>query len=86
MNTISRTWTGSLCWCCRNAYDSCAWSREGRPVEGWRAVCCDLPPQTRRGAPVRSFFVLRCPSFALDGRFREEYSRFPTPDRGERRR
>lgn len=76
MNTISRTWTGSLCWCCRNAYDSCAWSREGRPVEGWRAVCCDIPPRTKRGAPVRSFFVLQCPGFVLDGRFREEYSRF----------
>ena len=45
-------------------------------MEGWRAVCCDIPPRTKRGAPVRSFFVLQCPGFVLDGRFREEYSRF----------
>lgn len=86
MNMISRMWTGSLCWCCWNAYDSCAWSRDGKPVEGWKAVCCDIPPKRKRGVPVRSYFVLKCPAFALDNRFQEEYSRFHAAGRGESRR
>ena len=69
-------WTGSLCWCCRNAYDGCTWSRSGVPVEGWEALPSEQPPQTKGGAPLRSFLVLRCPAFALAGRFREEYGRF----------
>lgn len=76
MDTVPGKWTGSLCWCCRNVYDSCAWSRDGEPVEGWKAVRCDLPPQTKRSAPVKSFFVLQCPAFVPDGRFHEEYGRF----------
>lgn len=75
MNSVPQKWTGSLCWYCRNAYGSCAWSRDGVPVEGWEAVRSDLPPQMKHGTPLMSFFVLRCPGFGLDGRFREEYSR-----------
>lgn len=75
MNSVSQKWRGSLCWCCRNVYDACAWSREGEQVKGWRAVRCDFPPQTKRGAPVKSFFVLQCPAFVLDDRFQEEYRR-----------
>ena len=45
-------------------------------MEGWEALPSEQPPQTKDGAPLRSFLVLRCPAFALDGRFREEYGRF----------
>lgn len=76
MSSVPRKWTGSLCWYCRNAYDACSWSRRGVPVEGWEALRNDLPPKTEHGPPVMSFFVLRCPAFALEGRFQREYSRF----------
>lgn len=83
MKRVPQKWRGSLCWCCQNAYGNCAWSRDGACVEGWQAVRCDLPPQTKRGIPLKSFFVLQCPAFVLDGRFREEYRRFQTIGCGE---
>ena len=67
--------TDSLCWCCRNAYDGCAWSRDGEPVKGWRAVKHDLPPQTKGGGPVASFVVRQCPYFQLEDRFQEEFQK-----------
>lgn len=75
MQEMTDRLTGSLCWCCSNAYDGCAWSREGRAVKGWDAVRQDLPPQTKGGGPVKSFLVRRCPRFRLESRFEEEFGR-----------
>ena len=69
-------WKGSLCWCCENAYNGCAWSRDGESVEGWEAVRNDLPPQTKGCPPVKSFCVLQCPEFVLEKRFETEYRKF----------
>ena len=75
MSSTSLKWKGSLCWCCRNAYDGCAWSRHGSPVKGWSALRKDLPPAVENARPMKSFFVLRCPEFSLDGRFERDYER-----------
>lgn len=51
---------GSLCWKCRNAVpnreDGCTWSRNKRPVEGWKAIFDD---DTRN----MTWFVASCPEF-----------------------
>ena len=75
MEQMTDRTAGSLCWCCVNAYDGCAWSRDGLPVEGWQAVKRDLLPQTKGGSTVTSFFVEQCPEFQLEARFEEEFEK-----------
>ena len=44
-------------------------------MEGWTAVRNDLPPAVKNAAPLKSFFVMHCPEFSLDGRFARHHAR-----------
>lgn len=47
---------GSLCWECLRAYNGCPWSREKKPVPGWKAI----PAENYYD---NAFIVCDCPLF-----------------------
>ena len=63
----------TLCWRCANAVPDregergCTWSREGKPVEGWKAVRRDIRAgNTADGKKTESYRVRKCPQFRRD--------------------
>lgn len=52
------------CWSCRRAIFGCSWSRDFRPVEGWRAIptkLCGFGTKAETG--IQSYLVLDCPEY-----------------------
>lgn len=63
----------TLCWRCANAVPDregergCSWSREGKPVEGWKATRRDIRVcATANGKKSESYRVEKCPQFKRD--------------------
>lgn len=59
----------TLCWDCEKACGKCSWSREFKPIKGWRAIPTQIYQYTtlKRGKHYRystdSFDVYECPEF-----------------------
>ena len=52
----------TLCWICNNACGRCSWSKDYKPVEGWKAK----PTKIRfQDIEDDSFCVIECPEFEL---------------------
>lgn len=57
---------GTLCWNCKKQFGKCAWSKEFKPVDGWKATPTKVKADTQRnGRCVDSFEVHECPEFEL---------------------
>ena len=68
-STPKQTTNSTLCWRCKNATNSgCDWSREFKPVEGWKAtptmICGGEQDDVVRWTP--SYHVHSCPEFISD--------------------
>lgn len=50
----------TICWQCQNATGHCEWSKNFKPVKGWKAK------ETKIYDKVQSFVVLSCPKFIQD--------------------
>lgn len=68
-----REYPETLCWRCANAVPDregergCSWSREGKPVEGWKATRRDIRVgATANGKKSESYRVEKCPQFKRD--------------------
>jgi len=48
------------CWTCSNACGGCSWSREAKPVKGWRAEKTFLPANLDC---AESYMVYDCPLY-----------------------
>lgn len=54
----------TLCWECENQCGGCAWSREFKPVEGWKAIPTKVKAEHYgNGRCIDSFDVRECPEF-----------------------
>ena len=62
MSVHKRTKT-TLCWDCKNAVKGCSWSKDFIPVDGWKAKKTYLRPGEKRGKPIESYIVEKCPQF-----------------------
>lgn len=66
----------SICWNCERCYGRCSWSREFKPVKGWKATATTVinvigTGKYRKGKPTPSYHVQECPLFEkspCDGR------------------
>ena len=74
-----REYPETLCWRCDNAVPDrdgergCDWSREGKPVEGWKATRRDIRVGTTGGGKKsESYRVKKCPQFRPDQRRQKE--------------
>lgn len=55
---------GQMCWRCGNACGKCSWSREGKPVEGWKARKTTI--KNRGKVEFHSYNIIFCPEFVQD--------------------
>ena len=55
---------GQMCWMCANACGGCSWSRDGLPVEGWKAKRTAV--RYRGALEYRSYRIIYCPQFKQD--------------------
>lgn len=58
----------SLCWQCKKCVGGCSWSREFKPVSGWKAERKIISNHSNRGnkyqrTKIESFVVSECPEF-----------------------
>lgn len=61
----------TLCWDCKKSFGGCAWSREFKPIEGWKAKLTKI--KNGVGIYTRntdSFDVYECPEFELRERLK----------------
>lgn len=57
----------SLCWTCKNASCGCSWSREFKPVKGWKAIATIINSTCKGGkVSTPSYCVIECPEFIKD--------------------
>ena len=52
---------GQPCWICQNSCGGCSWSKELKPVEGWRARSVTV--KNKEGDSYRTYRILSCPKF-----------------------
>ena len=55
----------TICWNCKKASGRCSWSREFKPVEGWRAIPTKVREQGKKDKFIPSYDVYECPEFDL---------------------
>ena len=48
------------CWTCKNCYGGCNWSREFKPVEGWKAIKTYIPNNEEH---AESYKIIYCPEY-----------------------
>lgn len=58
----------SLCWKCKKSVGGCSWSREFKPVNGWKAERTIISNHSNRGnkyqrTKIESYIVSECPEF-----------------------
>lgn len=56
----------TLCWSCRNFAGGCSWSREFKPVDGWRARKIKRLYNVNLKGNHGSFIVFECPQYIAD--------------------
>ena len=56
--------TGQICWRCANACGDCSWSREGKPVDGWKAKRTII--RSKGECDIYSYNIIYCPQFNQD--------------------
>jgi len=54
----------SICWNCENACCGCSWSRQFKPVPGWKAIETNI--KYKDNQTTRSYIVQSCPQFKQD--------------------
>lgn len=59
----------TLCWKCARASGFCRWSKELKPMEGWKASGTQI---SNHNSECESYFVENCPAFMQDGKTIEE--------------
>ena len=57
---------GQPCWTCKNACGGCIWSREFKPVPGWKAEPTIIPGHY--GDTQNSYKITYCPEYLEDKR------------------
>ena len=48
------------CWTCKNAFGGCSWSREFKPVDGWKAK---KTFHLMNGEFAESYYIKSCPEY-----------------------
>lgn len=56
--------TGQMCWRCANACGGCSWSRDYKPVKGWKAI--RVAVKHRGELEFYSYRIIFCPQFKKD--------------------
>lgn len=51
------------CWTCKNCYDGCSWSREFKPVDGWKAIKTYIQDNDNY---ADSYKIIYCPEYIED--------------------
>lgn len=52
----------TLCWTCAKATGNCDWSREGIPIEDWKANIV----KSKRNGSFDTYMVISCPKYECD--------------------
>lgn len=59
-----------LCWCCAKATGAnnnwCSWSRDLKPVDGWKAIPVTQKPQYGCKNTIHTYQIIECPEFVRD--------------------
>ena len=71
----------TICWKCDNACGGCSWSREFKPVPGWKATRNDVSTSRcvsgkNRRTKTESYIVHECPEFVPDPPLEERKKRW----------
>ena len=56
----------TLCWDCKNFAGNCSWSREFKPVDGWRAKKITINVCAKKRPTITSYIVFECPQYIDD--------------------
>lgn len=65
-------YVATLCWGCARASGFCKWSKELKPMEGWKASGTQI---SNHNSECNSYFVENCPAYMRDGKTLEERRR-----------
>ena len=63
----------TICWDCEKQCGKCDWSREFKPVEGWKAIPTKIVTRGRKynDGMIDSYNVYECPEFELRERLKK---------------